>query len=94
MYTYRCHLTCLSYWHSILVDTLDYYWSKVTVSVRTKHHLLLQLDDTPQDGTAQNETNTSAKESRVNYELCVDFSLDWQFRLLVREFAQNFILFR
>lgn len=75
VYAYRCHLTCLLNWHSVLVYTLDDDWSEITVSVRTEHHLLLKLDNTPEDSTAQNEANSSAEETRVNNELGVDLSL-------------------
>ena len=36
----------------------------------------------------------SAELDDVGGKLSVDFSLDWLFRLLLREFAQNLILFR
>lgn len=85
MHAYRCHLSCLRNWNSVLVDTLNDDRSKVTVSVRTEHHLLLKLDNTPQNSTTQNETNAPAEETRVNDELRSNLSLHWKLGTLVHE---------
>ena len=76
------------------MDTLDDYWSEISVSVWTEHHLLLKLDGTPQDGTAQNETDTSAEETRVNNKLGSHLSLHWYFRSLLHKWLGILVLLR
>jgi len=58
IHTDRAHFTGLSNVDPILVNAFDNNLSEVSILVWSKHHDLVQLNGTFQDGTTQNEADT------------------------------------
>ena len=68
----RRHLSSLLDVDSVLMDALDDNRLEVAVPIRSKHHLLLDLQGALQHRSSENQANTFAEVSRVDNELGVD----------------------
>ena len=59
------------------MNAFDNYLSEVSIFIGTKHHDLVQLDGSLQDGATKDQTDTLRLVSGINDELGVDLGVTW-----------------